>query len=325
MSERALAYSEFPTAHAYVLISEASALHRNGTGATIIRSLAWGQGIRYETVEKTANGLRPRVIEKPGPTGFITTTTRPLDREIATRVLSVQVTDSSEQTRAVVEAAAMEAEGRDHAIDVDLGVWKAASTWLAVAGEKRVVVPFALRLGRMVPDDAVRMRRDFQQLLTMVKTHAFVHQLNRNHDDDGRILAGRKDYEATYLLLCSVLSATLDDVSEPIRETVAAVEKLVADARNKKGVSYPLLAQELGLSKSAVWHRVNVASRHGYLANDETRRSYPARIVLGDPLPSTRAVLPSPEEFFEDSNEGRQCCDPQRDSSFEVGLIRRPS
>lgn len=89
MSERALAFSDFESQHRFVVIGEASALFRDGVGATIVRSLAWGDGIRYEVVEKTSVGLRARVIHKPGPTGLITTTTKDLDSEISTRLLRI--------------------------------------------------------------------------------------------------------------------------------------------------------------------------------------------------------------------------------------------
>jgi hypothetical protein len=41
----------------------------------LIRSLLSEGRLRYETVEKTKDGLVPRVIEREGPTGLIATTT----------------------------------------------------------------------------------------------------------------------------------------------------------------------------------------------------------------------------------------------------------
>jgi hypothetical protein len=58
--------------------------------------------LRYKTVEKTKEGLVSKVIDRLGPTGLITTTTAlQLDPENETRMVSLTVTDTPEQTKAV--------------------------------------------------------------------------------------------------------------------------------------------------------------------------------------------------------------------------------
>ena len=52
------------------------------------------------------------VLEREGPTGAILTTTRvKLDAELETRLLSIPVTDSAAQTKAVMLALAEEERG----------------------------------------------------------------------------------------------------------------------------------------------------------------------------------------------------------------------
>jgi len=296
MSERALAYSDFDTQHAYVLIGEASVLYHDGTGASIIRELAWGRGLRYETVEKTAEGLRARVIEKPGPTGLVTTSTRPLDPEIATRMLRVQVSDSPEQTAEVLAALAHRVELGEPPLR-EFATWHAAQRWLQIAGERRVCVPFARSLAKQVPTTDVRMRRDFEQILAVVQVHALLHQRHRDRDRAGHVLADQRDYTAAFTLLCDVLAITLDDVTPETRATVERVTAL-NEGRSEPGVSCPELAKALKLSKSAASRRAKVARRAGYLVNAEQRKSYPARFIVGEPLPEARAVLPAPEDLF---------------------------
>ena len=295
-SERALAYSNFRSEHAYVLISESSALHRDGVGATIIRGLAWGNGIRYETVQKGADGLEAILIEKPGPTGLITTSTKPLDPEISTRLLQVHVTDAPEQTKAVVKEEGDKAAGLVRESDEDLLPCIQASRWLEVAGCREVVVLYAPELARLVPTDDVRMRRDFTQILTVIGTLAFMHQRHRERDAQGRVVASRRDYENAYRLLAEVLAVTLDSVTDATRETVAAVEELTGGTVG--GVSYLTLAERLGMSRSGAWRRGQTALRDGFLINVEDRQGYPARLKLGDPLPPGRSILPSPDELF---------------------------
>ena len=74
MSEHALAYSEEPLAHKVLVLYEAIAL-RNEFVAYLVRSLLSEGRVRYETVEKTKEGLRARLIEREGPTGLLVTTT----------------------------------------------------------------------------------------------------------------------------------------------------------------------------------------------------------------------------------------------------------
>ncbi len=296
-SEKALAYSDFKSEHSYVLISESSALHRDGVGATIIRGLAWGNGIRYETVVKTEEGLQAQVIEKPGPTGLLTTSTKPLDPEISTRLLEIHIGDSSTQTRAIIDRSAEEAAGRTPEA-ADLAPWHAASKWLELAGSRELVIPFAEELVKHIPDDDVRMRRDWQQILSVVQTIAFMHQRRRERDDQGRIVAERRDYAEAHRLLARVLAVTLDTVTDEMRETVAAVEKLTA--MQAMGISVTQLGYALGMSKSGASRRAKTLLREGYLVNQEDRKGYPARLKVGDPLPADRTVLPEPAVLFHD-------------------------
>jgi len=108
MSERTLAYSEEPIKHRFLVIYEAEGM--SGDFATyLIRSLLSEGRVRYETVEKTRDGLKARLIEREGPTGLIVTTTAlKLHPENETRLLSLTVTDTQKQTRGVFSMLAEE-------------------------------------------------------------------------------------------------------------------------------------------------------------------------------------------------------------------------
>src|SRR5215203_4342262 len=109
MSDRTLAYSEEPIKHRFLVIYEAAGM--SGEFATyLMRSLLSEGCVRYETVEKTSEGMKPRLIEREGPTGLIVTTTAvKLHPENETRLLSLTVTDTQDQTRAVMAVLAEEA------------------------------------------------------------------------------------------------------------------------------------------------------------------------------------------------------------------------
>lgn len=107
----------------------------------LMRSLLSEGRVRFETVERTSEGMKPRLIEREGPTGLIVTSTAvKLHPENETRLLSLTVPDTQEQTRAVMTALAEEA---GKAVP-DLEVWHALQVWLESA-EHRVSVVYAPR------------------------------------------------------------------------------------------------------------------------------------------------------------------------------------
>ena len=193
----------------------------------MIRSLLSEGRLRYETVEKTREGLVPKVIEREGPTGLITTTTAiRLHPENETRLLSLSVTDTQEQTRAVFSALA-EANHEDR----NLEEWQALQTWLA-AGSRAVIVPFAKQLADLVPPVAVRLRRDFRMILNLIRAHALLHQAQRVKDENGRILATvHDDYASVRNLVADLVAAGVETgVPKTIQETVKAVAAIIAES-----------------------------------------------------------------------------------------------
>ncbi len=285
MSDRALAYSDEPLAHRMLVLYEAAG-QSGDMGSYLMRSLLSEGRIRYLTVEKTKDGMRPREMIREGPTGLIVTTTRAnLHPENETRMVSITVSDTKEQTRAIFQALA---NGRDP--DPDLARWHALQRWLAL-GKCRVAIPFAPALAAMTSAEAVRMRRDFGLLLMLIRAHALLHRASRELDADSAILATLDDYEAVRVLMEPLIAAGVEaSVPATMRETVAAVERLCPNEEDT--ASLAAIARELGLDKSAVSRRASVAKESGYLINHETRRGQPAKYALGEALPEDSPILP---------------------------------
>jgi len=144
--------------------------------------------------------LRPRLIEREGPTCLIVTTTAvKLHPENETRLLSLSVTDTQDQTKAVMAALAEEAGDAEP----NLEPWHALQVWLEGA-EACVTIPYAKALAFLVPPIAVRLRRDFGALLNLIRAHAHLHQASRERDAEGRIVATIEDYAAVRDLVASV-------------------------------------------------------------------------------------------------------------------------
>jgi hypothetical protein len=293
MSERALAYSTEPLQHKMLVIYEAVGMA--GEFATyLMRSLLSEGRIRYETVERTKDGLRPRLIEREGPTGLIVTTTAgKLHPENETRMLSTAVNDTPEQT-ALIVAKQAECENSANAT-VDFAAWHALADFTAL-GPTDVLIPFARTLAELVPPCAVRLRRDFGTVLRLVKAHALLHQATRATTSDGRVIATLDDYQAVRELIYDLIAEGVEAaVPKRIRETVAKVRDILWSGA--EDVSITRLAMALKLDRSAVSRRVTEAIGLGYLRNDEERKGRPAKLAVGDPMPLERQILPTLDEM----------------------------
>jgi hypothetical protein len=288
MSERALAYDTEPVAHRMLVLYEAAGISGE-IASYLMRSLLSEGRINYVTVVRTKSGFEHKHISREGPTGLITTTTAvSLHPENETRLLSLTVTDSPAQTRAVMLA---QVQGRGPARD--RSAWHQLQSWLADR-PLDVVVPYAAPLAEAIPPVTVRLRRDFPTLVTLIGAHALLHQLRRERDMDGAVLANFEDY-ATVRRLVSDLFADAAERAVPatVRETVGAVRELT-DTGDPLGEGAPVVkvATRLGVDKSTALRRSRVAIARGYLRNLEVRRGQPARLVLGEPLPEDSVLLP---------------------------------
>jgi DNA invertase Pin-like site-specific DNA recombinase len=149
-------------------------------------------------------------------------------------------------------------------------------------------------LAEWIPPVAVRLRRDFGQLLALIRTHAILHQASRERDPEGRIVATLDDYAVVRELVLDVISQGIEVAVAPIvRDTVKAVRALIAAGKTE--VSLREIADALRLDKSAASRRIASAVQAGYLRNLEDRKGRPARVCLGEAMPEELPVLPPAE------------------------------
>lgn len=297
LSPKALAYSEESFAHRTLVIFEADGI-KDGEGAYLLRSLLSEGRIVYETVEKKAFGLRPLVINKEGPANCILTTTRiNLHPENETRLLTLMVDDSPEQTKAILLRTA-QASAKP-----DLARWRALQAWLD-SEPCKVVVPYAEKLAKLVKPVDVRLRRDFKTIISLIKAHALLHKACRERDEQGRVVATMQDYEAVRELVADPIAYQVEQKVKPIvRETVEVVRGIL-----EEGAEYATMREvgkRLGLGRNATSRRVQEAIEQGFLVDvsksqkEGETRGRQKRLVLGDPLPTESHILPLPEELEE--------------------------
>jgi hypothetical protein len=160
-----------------------------------------------------------------------------------------------------------------------------------------VTIPYAGVLAEKMDDLAVRLRRDFSVILSLIKAHAILHQATRERDAQGRIIATLADYALVRGLVSGLIAEGVEaTVPKTIRETVEAVENIIdgwgEDHATNKGV-----AEVLDIDKAAASRRVRTAIGRGYLKHLEDRKGHPARLVLAEGMPEDQEILPAPEEL----------------------------
>jgi hypothetical protein len=292
MSERALVYSQEPLKNRMLVIFEAAGMSGEQT-TYFMRSLLSEGRLRYEVVEKTSDGLKPRLIEREGPTGLLVTTTAvKLHPENEARMLSLTVTDTHHQTRDIMAALANETG----VVMPDYTHWHSFQEWIG-ASEHRVTIRYAGELAAQIPPVAVRLRRDFGAVLNLIRAHAILHQASRERDTDGQIVATLEDYARIRELVADLISEGIEaTVPATVRETVEVLRRLYA--YDSEPITVLKLSKELKLDKSAAWRRVRTAIERGYLKNFEDWKGRPAKLVPGDNLPDDIEILPAPERLY---------------------------
>lgn len=296
MSEKFLLYDDSPLAHRMMIFAEADGF--NGDFQSyIVRTLLSEGRLIYGTVDRDGGdnaGMTPRLIEREGPTGaIITTTAIKLHPENETRLLSIPVDDTAGQTASILAALA---DGSRNTVDFTR--WHALATWLET-GPHEVAIPYARALATLIPPVAVRLRRDFGQLLALIRSHALLHRAIRE-TVDGEIIATIDDYTVVRGLVREIIGeAAGRTVPKTMRETVRTVEKLLSGSKAHASVGE--IGHALKLDKTSASRRVRAATTAGYLENTESKRGVAAKIVLADPLPEERELLPTPDEVL-------RCC-----------------
>jgi hypothetical protein len=146
MSERALAYSKVDYRHRFLVLYEAPGMG-NEMASYLIRSLLSEGRINYEVTDIEHQCTKH--ITKEGPTGLITTTTAAsLHPENETRMISVEIDDSPEQTARIMKALATKCR----ITPCDLRPWHSFHRWLETT-EKAVSIPYYEALVSLIPSD----------------------------------------------------------------------------------------------------------------------------------------------------------------------------
>jgi hypothetical protein len=210
----------------------------------------------------------------------------------------VPIPDDVQQTAAIMEMQARRAAGLI-ATPADTEQWHAAQQWLEEHGCRKVLIPWAPHLRRLLPPGEIRWRRDFQQLLAAIEAVALLHQCQREKRD-GAIIATEDDYAHARTLLGPIFAAASEDGLTPaVRETI---ERIVPGEM----ISLGALARRLGVAKGTASWRVKRAKDAGFIRDLEPRGGGHAGQLerTAEPLPDPNAEtgLPSVDRLREARN-----------------------
>ena len=229
---------------------------------------------------------------------MVTTTKAALHPENETRMLSLEIDDSAEQTKRVLDRVALNIGTNADKDAIDFHPWHFFQQWLA-DGNRDVTVPYASVLATLIAARSVRLRRDFAQVLTAIKTHALLHRYHRDTDERGQIIA---DIDRDYRIVAELIADTISEASgvsikKEVQETINAVRVETTGLRDDDGATAFQISKLLKLDKASAWRRLRVAANEGYVLNVETRRGQPGRwrVVPEQELQNSEGLLPSPE------------------------------
>jgi hypothetical protein len=172
--------------------------------------------------------LKTKVFTVEARAAFVeATTASAVNHENATRCFELTMDESAEQTRRIQARMALRRTERGLALRQAADAI-ARRHWAAqrLLAPVPVVIPFAEAL--TFPSAWLRTRRDYARFLNLIEVSAFLHQHQRARRG-GAIVAEVADYAVAYALAATVLTDTLADLRNPLREAYARIRTLCGD------------------------------------------------------------------------------------------------
>jgi hypothetical protein len=165
---------------------------------------------------KGDDGLSTQIIEQEGPIAYLETTTiECIFDEDATRLMSLVVDESANQTSAIIKHLARRAAGKTASCEKQDAIRLKHQTAQRLLQPLRVKIPFAEQL--RIPSNKLVARRAFTQLLTMIGAVAILRQFQKKIKGD-YIVASERDYVIAYRLMAPILGRVLAPLSHGARE-----------------------------------------------------------------------------------------------------------
>ncbi|MBT9137352.1 MAG: hypothetical protein DDT34_02442 [Firmicutes bacterium] len=302
-SPRTLIYDDFDLKHRVIEFGEADSLPagEDNPAASAIRNLLQDHALNYDVTirDKETGDYTVRKVRKPGPTVLITTSVRSLGAQLMTRLFTLEISASKEQTKAVLKTRARIAfEGGTQSPDNALITFQ---EYLQAKVPIKVAVPFVFELaeamGKMTLTSTSGTYRDFERLLSFVRSVAILRQHHRQIDSDGRIVATLADYNTARELVNDMYVDSSTGITDDVRQLVEAVRELEGQGR----ITNARLAKHLDISVMQASRRARKALGQDWIINNERRKYHPADYAPGEPMPEAEGL---PILILRDEDEG---------------------
>jgi len=183
--------------------------------------------------DKETGKFRNQATKVYGPIAYFDTTTSTYTHpENATRLFELYLTDSPEQTKEINKRQAKMAGIECFAMREKeaIVISRHQQFQRLLRKDLMVIIPYAELIE--FPPDSLRARRDFNKLLNVIKTVAFLHQFQReakNHNGQEYIEATLDDYKYAYDIAQETFLETLDMLDRRERAILDAIERNTKD------------------------------------------------------------------------------------------------
>lgn len=320
-SEKSLYYLPDGLSHKCLIVAEGfqfTGERGDNEISFIVRCLiSEGQVVRI-VVEKGEDGKQiTRRIVIPGPTSFITTTVmESLEAQLEDRMLSAHPSESSDQTKKIIESLAEQSESNTIQLsEREIQNWRALHAMLEPVS---ISIPFASKVIKHIITNMqnlpVSMRRGVGKVLNVVRSIACLYQFQRQRDVNGNIVAEMADYSMAWQIIQDAFKENLEHISKTTNQRLQYIQSV-------GHVSLKDLAARDGISRSALSAWMKRAERDGDakwvdnngndFLNDGAmkvaKRSAKAHIaVTGQWSQSMKIILPSPSDIMNGAIEWMQ-------------------
>jgi hypothetical protein len=223
ISRQALFYIEGGLTHKFVVLGERKRVNDDDAAdsTSALRQMQSEGKLTQAVSERSKDGKSwtapPREIR--GPIASVETTTlKPegIFKEDLNRVLLLQIDESPQQTKRILEHAAKQYGPKTESPDRNAIIQKHHAFQLRLKPYK-VAIPFAEELMRHIPTAKIEARRIGKQILAVIEAITVLHQAQREQDTAGRLIATQKDYEIARRILVKPLGESLAIPGAPAR------------------------------------------------------------------------------------------------------------
>jgi hypothetical protein len=143
-------------------------------------------------------------------------------------------------------------------------------------------------MGQM--ETSSRVLRDYQKILSLIKTVSILRHNKREVDSTGQIVSTVDDYETVRELINDIYVDSSTGITDAVRELIDAVANLEKQMAGQEKITNTMISKNIGKSVMQVRRYATKAIKQGWLINRETIKNRPADYVLGEPMPEVKGL-----------------------------------